>query len=365
MTKAPRNSGSKVTAAAAWRGERSEGGRSKLQAARLSVASNSLLTLLKFAVGFGTGSIGVLSEALHSAVDLMAAGIAYFSVRVSDSPPDEDHPYGHGKIESISGLIEAVLIFAGAGLILIEAFNKLRSPHADPVKGVGWGLAVMALSALVNLLISSYLHRIAKEQDSPALRADAEHLRADVLSSLGVFLGLLLVSLTGQPRFDPLAAMVITLMILRAAWRLTRDALQPLLDGSLPEAEEAAIRRILDEDERVLGYHKLRTRKSGSQRHADMHVQIEDESTLIEAHDLTEELEDRIRAVLPAIHINIHTEPYREELRHQEQAHGVDHAPDASRSEVESASRGQEQEGLDRPQGHSDVSPSREQKGVR
>jgi cation diffusion facilitator family transporter len=303
----------------------------KMRAAALSIVSNALLVALKLVVGYTSGSVSVLSEAAHSATDLIASAIAFFSVRASDTPPDEEHPYGHGKIESISGLAEAVLIFAAAGYILYEIVEKFRSPAEGHPHSVDAGLAVMGISALANFLISRYLVRVARETDSMALHADAEHLRADVLTSLGVLVGLALVRFTGIRWFDPIAALVVVLLILRSAYRLAHEALQPLLDSRLPDAEVATIRQILEEDPRVLGYHKLRTRKSGSQRHADVHVQIEDNSTLLQSHDLAEELEDRIRERLPAIYVNIHMEPYRAELRHQQEAHGI--APPEDREE--------------------------------
>lgn len=295
----------------------------KTRAAQLSVGSNALLVLLKLVVGLLTGSVGVLSEALHSATDLLAATIAYIAVRVSDTPPDADHPYGHGKIESISGLVEAFLIFVASLFIIYEAVQKLHSP-AQHVPLIGLGLAVMTFSAIVNLLVSAHLRRVARQTDSLALEADARHLRTDIFTSVGVAIGLLLVRLTGQTWFDPVTALFVSLLILHTAYGLLHEALHPLLDARLPIEEEAAIQEILETHPDVLSYHKLRTRKSGSQRYADVHVQIDDNCTLIQAHSLTEELEDQIRAGLTGVNISIHIEPYHDELRHQQEAHGVE-----------------------------------------
>jgi cation diffusion facilitator family transporter len=305
----------------------SEARRRKTAAARLSIASNTALVLLKLGVGFATGSVSVLSEAIHSASDLLAAGIAFFSVRASDTPPDAEHPYGHGKMEALSGLAESALIFAAAGYIIVEAVQRLIRPAAHPPQ-VAAGIAVMGCSALLNFCLSRYLHRVAQETDSLALEADAEHLRTDVLTSVGVLAGLALVHVTGLAGFDSVSALLVALLILYAAWRLSRNALRLLMDARLPAGEEAAIQEVLETEPRVLGYHKLRTRKSGSQRHVDVHVQMDDDCTLVEAHELAEELEDRIRAVLPEIHVNIHIEPYRAELRHQHEAHGAPPPPD-------------------------------------
>ena len=295
----------------------------KVAAARLSIYSNTALTGLKLVTGVMTGSMGVLSEAVHSATDLVASFIAFFSVRVADTPADDRHPYGHGKIESLSGLAEALLIFAAALYIIFESAHKLAAgagPHEVDI-----GIGVMLVSVLVNVLVSRYLFRVAAETESMALEADAEHLRADVFTSIGVLAGLVLVRITGISALDPAAAILVALMIFRAAWGLVRGSVEPLLDTQLPSEEVAAVRSVLDQDPRVLGYHKLRTRKSGSARHVDAHVLLEDDLTLLEAHDLTEDLEDRIRASLPNTEITLHTEPYRAERKHQYERHGGPH----------------------------------------
>lgn len=289
----------------------------KVSAARLSVVSNTLLMLLKLGAGLWTGSVAVLSEAVHSATDLLAAGIALFAVHASDAPPDKDHPYGHGKMESVSGALEALLIFAAGGYIVVEAARALgtgRRPDA-----LGWGIAVMGVSAVVNTLVARHLFAVARREDSLALRADAHHLSIDVWTSLGVVVGLALVSLTGRAFFDPLVAFVIAGITLYTACRLTRDAVAPLMDSVLPEAEVQVVEDLMKADGRVLGFHKLRTRKSGSQRHIDVHIQVDDDLTLRAAHALTEELEDRVREALPNAHVMIHTEPYEEERQHHEE----------------------------------------------
>jgi cation diffusion facilitator family transporter len=244
----------------------------KVRAARLSVVSNTLITLLKLAVGVWTGSVAILSEAVHSATDLVAALIAFFAVRVSDQPPDDEHPYGHGKYESLSGAIEALLILGAGAYIVIEAARALA--HPEPPRDLGWGIALMAGTAVVNLFVARHLMRVARKTDSLALLADAHHLQIDVWTSLGVVVGLLVVQFTGIVQFDALIALVVAAFVLRTAWRLTRDALHPLIDTVLPQAEVEQLTEVLKNDSRVLGYHKLRTRKSGSQRHIDVHIQV-------------------------------------------------------------------------------------------
>ena len=296
--------------------------RRKRNAALLSILSNTALVTAKLIVGIFSGSVSVLSEAIHSATDLVASLIAFFSVRVSDTPPDAEHPYGHGKIEGVSGFVEALLILLAAFYIVYEAIAKLLGHHGHASQ-LDAGMVVMGVSALTNFLISRHLGKVAAETDSLALQADAEHLRTDVVTSVGVLIGLALARITGLAWFDPVTGLCVALLIIHTAYVLVRHAMNPLLDARLPSHEEELIKNILNKDERVLGYHKLRTRKSGSQRHADVHVHLDDHMPLVEAHSVTEELEDGIRTAFPNININIHIEPYQEEMRHQVEAHGL------------------------------------------
>lgn len=292
---------------------------SKVAAARLSVLSNTCITVVKLVVGVATGSISVLSEAAHSANDLVAAGLAFFAVRMSDRPADDRHPYGHGKIENISGFLEAGLILLAAAYIVYEAVHRLirGSEHL-----IVWpGIIAMLVSALTNILVSRRLFKVAAETDSMALKADAEHLRTDVLTSLGVVAGLAAVYITGWYVLDPIVAIAVALLIVRAAVRLLNEALHGLMDASLPEADLAHVRAVLDAEPAVLAYHKLRARKTGSSRHIDAHVLVSDDLTLLEAHRLTEDLEDRIRQRIPRADVTLHTEPHDAEMQHQEEHH--------------------------------------------
>jgi cation diffusion facilitator family transporter len=283
----------------------------KTAAARLSVFSNTFLVLLKLGVGMVTGSISVLSEAVHSAVDLLASGIAFFSVRASDIPADDHHPYGHGKIENASGVAEGLLIFGAAGLILYQAFQKFREPA--PIEHHFLAIAIMAVSVLINWSVSRYLFRVARETESIALEADAHHLSVDVLTSLGVTLGLIITTITGWSVVDPLIAVGVAVFIMRIAWNLASEAGAPLLDQRLPQEEIQRIQDILDADARVLGYHKVRARRSGADRHVDLHLQLDPALNLRDAHQVAEEVEDQIREAFPAVHVITHVEPATEE----------------------------------------------------
>ena len=287
----------------------------KTAAATLSVASNSLLIALKLAVGLLIGSVAVISEAIHSAMDLIAALIALFAVKTSSREADERHPFGHGKIENISGTIEALLIFAAAAWIIYEAVHRLMDPQevATPF----WGVGVMLVSALVNVFVSRHLFKVGRETDSVALRADAWHLRTDVYTSLGVMVGLLIIWIVGMARpgldvrwLDPVVAILVALMILRAAWNLTREAARDLLDVSLPEEDVAWIPGFVDDGwPAVRSFHHLRTRKAGSNRFIEFHLVVDDRMPVGEAHALGDEIVAAIKERLPETRVNIHVEP--------------------------------------------------------
>ncbi len=282
--------------------------QAKVKAATLSVMSNTLLVAGKIIVGLATGSVSILSEAIHSGLDLVAAVIAYFSVKESGKPADDRHRYGHGKIENISGTVEALLIVLAAVWIIYEAVDKLA--HGGKVDQIGWGVAIMAVSALVNVLVSNRLMKVARDTDSVALEADAMHLRTDVYTSAGVMLGLLLIKLTGINLLDPLVAMTVALLILKAGWDLTKQAFFPLVDVSLPAEEEKIIVAVIEEySSQYLEFHKLRTRKAGSERHIDLHLVVPKESPVREVHDLCDAIENEIENRLPQSHVLIHTEP--------------------------------------------------------
>ncbi|NLB88987.1 MAG: cation transporter [Syntrophomonadaceae bacterium] len=278
------------------------------RAAWASVISNTLLLLSKLIVGISIGSISVISEAIHSANDLLASFIALFAVKKSSDPPDEKHPYGHGKIENISGTIEPLLIFIAAAMILIEAVKKII--HGGEVETLSWGILVMGMSALVNWFVSAYLLRVAHKTDSIALEADGMHLRTDVYTSLGVFVGLVLIYFTGWNIIDPIAAILVALLIIKAAYDLTKKAFMPLIDTSLDSESLSIIESILEEHKsQYFEYHDLRTRKSGRESHIDLHLVINPDKNVKEAHDLCDKIEEKIKAAIPFAHVLIHVEP--------------------------------------------------------
>ena len=280
----------------------------KTSAAGLSILSNSLLVALKVAVGLVMGSVSVLSEGIHSGVDLLAALIAFFSIRAAAKPADKDHQFGHGKIENVSGTVEAVLIFLAATFIIYEAVDKIITRARPELLDLGIG--VMAVSAVVNFFISRYLHRVARQTDSVALEADAWHLTTDVYTSVGVVAGLIVVRLTNWFIVDPLIAIGVAVLIIRAAWSITRKSFGGLVDVRLPRREEDIITTSITEHlGELTGFHDLRTRKAGSQRYIDLHLVLPKSVTLEEAHKLCDHLEGDIRNKLSDSMITVHCEP--------------------------------------------------------
>jgi cation diffusion facilitator family transporter len=293
----------------------------KTSVAALSVLSNGLLIVFKVAVGLLIGSVSVLSEAIHSGVDLIAAVIALFAVRAASQEADERHPYGHGKFENVSGTVEALLIFGAAAWIIYEAVHKLVRPQEIDMPA--WGVGVMLVSALVNIAVSKRLFKVGKETDSVALRADAWHLRTDVYTSLGVMSGLLVIWVAGMISpgldlrwLDPVVAIAVALMIMKAAWDLTRESARDLLDVSLPDTDVDWIAGFVTGGwPAVRSFHHMRTRKAGSNRFIDFHLAVDDHMSVGAAHSLGDEIVVAIKEHLPESHVHIHVEPCDFECR--------------------------------------------------
>jgi cation diffusion facilitator family transporter len=283
--------------------------KTKSGAAALSIASNSALIALKVAAGAITGSIAILTEALHSLIDLVASVIAFISVRVADEPADADHPYGHEKIEPLSANIEGMLILVGAGIIIYEATHRLVV--GSSVESLGVGIAVMALSVIANLAVSSVLMRQARTHESLALEGDAAHLRTDALTSAGVLVGLALVQITGVDALDSVTALLVAALIVVAGIRIIRRSSGVLVDEALPDEEMDRIEDAIGaaRTPEVAGYHKLRARRAGRRRYIDLHVQYRSGTSLEDAHHLAHEMRDAIEAEIPRAEVLIHVEP--------------------------------------------------------
>jgi cation diffusion facilitator family transporter len=283
--------------------------RTKSGAAGLSIASNSLLIAAKLAAAAITGSIAILTEALQSLIDLLASVVAFVSVRKADEPADEDHPYGHEKVESLAAAILGMLIILGAGVIVYEATRRLA--EGAEVDALGVGMVVMGLSVVVDLFVSSVLLREARRHESVALEGDAAHLRTDALTSAGVLLGLALVELTGEVALDSVTALLVAVAIVVAGLRIIRRSSSVLVDETLPVGELDRIEQTIAaaRPPQVAGYHKLRARRAGSRRYVDLHVQFRSGTTLESAHELAHAMRDAIEAALGNAEVLIHVEP--------------------------------------------------------
>lgn len=279
----------------------------KRRTAWLSVISNTVLVILKLVVGIYVGAVSLISEALHSGVDLIAAGIAFWAVRKAVAPPDKEHDYGHGKFENLSSAIEALLIVVTAIFIVYEAVHKFNTP-IDP-EFLEYGIYIMLISIAVNLAVSQRLMTVAKKTGSQALEADGLHLRADVWTSVGVVLGLIGMKIFGFLWLDGVIAIAVAIIIFRAGYKMVVESARELTDTSLSTEEERVIGNLLLNNPKVIGFHCLRTRHSGSEKLIDVHVTFDEDLPLSQVHAACDDVEEQIKAQLGDIDITIHAEP--------------------------------------------------------
>lgn len=283
--------------------------RLKASAARLSVLAAAFLIALKTLTGVLTGSISVWASLLDSTMDIFASAINFYAVRAASVPPDEDHRYGHGKAESLAGLFQSFVITASGLLLLFEAVRRVITPHptADEWLGVG----TMAVACAVSVGLVARLRHVARKTDSPALTADAVHYATDVYTNGAALFALLLVALTGWTLADPLISILISGFILYSAFEVARDSVHVLMDRRLPRAIDAQVAAVVARfrPEGVLGFHDLRTRRSGSLKFIDLHLEVEADQTLQQAHDLTVRVIRAIQQEIPRSRVQIHTDP--------------------------------------------------------
>lgn len=284
----------------------------KVKVSLISIISNSILILFKIIAGILSGSVSIISEAIHSGMDLIASLVAFYSVKESSKPADKDHPYGHGKIENISGIFEGILIFVAAGMIVFEAVKKIINPSVIEKEYIA--LAVMLFSALVNFFVSRKLYKVAKEEDSMALEADALHLKTDVYTALGVGFGILLIMVTKLSILDSIVAILVAMLIVKEAFELCKNALGYLIDTKLPDKDEEKIKMIIEQNkDKFIDYHKLKTRKSGNMKHIDFHITVNPDLTVREAHNIIAVLKKEMCDSLKNTRVNIHLDPYKED----------------------------------------------------
>jgi len=279
-------------------------------AALISIISNIILIILKFFVGIFTNSISIISEAVHSFTDLLASMIAFFSIKQSSNPPDKEHQFGHGKYEDFSGFIEGALILAAAVYIIFQAFEKIINSRFDHINTTA-GIVVMGVSVAANIFVSKYLRYVADKSDSMALLADAEHLRTDVITSLGVLGGLTLIKITGIKLLDPIVAILVALIIIKAGLKLCFTSGKNLLDASLPEKEQTLIMNVINKyiPSEIIEIKDLKSRKSGAEKIIQFIIIIPKKMTIEAGHELCDRIEKDMKEAIKNAHVTIHIEP--------------------------------------------------------
>lgn len=275
--------------------------------ARLSVMSNLTLVICKLIVGLLTGTVSIISEAIHSGVDLLASSISYMAVKKSAEPPDTEHDYGHGKVENVSAAAESLLIIVAALFILHEAVSKFLVPQTP--QGLDLAIAVMVVSSILNIAVSQRMYKIGKQTQSAALMAEGLHLRTDVWTSVAILLGIVLMKFTGFLWLDPAMACCVAIGIIHAAYKMFRRSYNSLIDTSLSDTEEAQIGDIILATPGVIGYHHLRTRKAGEKTVMDFHLELDKDLPLEEAHAISEEVEHSLHRQCGPCDPTIHVEP--------------------------------------------------------
>ena len=280
----------------------------KVKVALLSIISNSTLIILKIVAGILSGSVSIISEAIHSSVDLVASFVAFISVKASSKPADDKHPYGHGKIENVSGVIEGALILVASGMIILESIKKIF--NQQPIDNEYLAVGVMFISGFVNVLVSKKLYKVSKEVDSMALKADALHLKTDVYTSLGVGIGILLIKLTGIHILDSVVAILVGCLIIKEAVELIRHGFDEIIDRRLSDEEEDEIKEVIEQHEyQFIDFHKLKTRKSGSMKHIDFHITLEPDTTVQKAHDIIGDIKKDMNEKISNTRVTIHIDP--------------------------------------------------------
>jgi cation diffusion facilitator family transporter len=283
----------------------------------LSVAAAVLTIALKAAAWLITGSVGLLSDALESVVNLVAALMALSMLTLAARPPSELHPFGYGKAEYFSSGVEGALVLLAAASILWSSVGRLLAPM--PLENVGVGLAVSVVASAVNFGVARVLLRADREYGSITLEADARHLLTDVWTSIGVVVGVGAVALTGWERLDPIIALMVAANILWTGAQLLRRSVLGLLDEALPAADQAAVRQVLnDYTDQGIEFHALRTRQAGARKFISAHILVPGDWSVQRGHDLLEEIEDKIRVAIPGAHIFTHLEPVEDPLSWQD-----------------------------------------------
>lgn len=277
-------------------------------AATYALVATLLLTAMKIGVGLYTRSVGVFSEGIHSGLDLVSAAIAFFTIREAGKPADEDHPFGHGKIETLSSLVESLLLVAASIFITFEAVSHFR--HPDRIENTGWAIAVIAVSLVASVVVFVHNRKAAEITESSAIEVNALHFFADAITSGGVLIALVVIAVTGWTWIDPLIALAIAVYILAISWKQVTRSISELTDKVLPPEEIARAEKILASFRpRVIEAHDLKTRKSGVHRHFSFHLLFCGKATVEESHTICDEMEAALEKEFPGCVVTIHVEP--------------------------------------------------------
>ena len=282
----------------------------KKAAAGLSIASNIILTTLKIAAGVISGSISIISEAIHSMSDLFASCLTFFSVIKSSQPADDDHPYGHGKYEDMSGFIEGLLIIFASFYIIFEASRKIITANYMHHEN-NLGIIVMLIAVIMNIIVSSFLFAVAKKSNSVSLYADGEHLRTDIYSSLGVLLGLILIKITHHSVLDPIIAILVAMFIYRAGYSISKKTLMNLLDHSIPSEDIETIKNAIKKFSGIvtLKENSIKARQVGPSKEINFILQFPCDTPICDCHKICDEIEKQIQNIYINCSVSIHTEP--------------------------------------------------------
>lgn len=280
----------------------------KIRAARVSIATASALAAAKLLIGFLTGSLAVIASAIDSLLDILMSGINYFAIRHAEVPADENHPFGHGKFETVATLVQACIIGGSGVFIMGEAVRRLQGDI--PLQRLEQGMIVLLISIGASAWVSRYLRRVARATDSTALKADALHFSMDVYTNLALVVGLILINLFHAPWIDPGMSLLVGAYILFEAFKLVRQSMRDILDTELPQEIREEVEAIIDaHEEHIHDIHNLRTRGAGSQKIMDFHLTVCRHMSVAEAHHITDDLEETIGERIPGADVTIHIEP--------------------------------------------------------
>ncbi len=280
----------------------------KLKAAAISICGALFLAIIKLIVALLSGSMAVMASAIDSLLDILMSGVNFMAIRQAEQPPDQSHPFGHGKFETLATLFQALIISVSGGWIIYAA--AIRLSQNNRLENIDQGIGVLAFSAAVSWLIAHNLSRVAKQTDSSALEADSLHYRMDIYTNLGLMAGLAMVRWFNIHWLDPTLSILVASYILREALQLIKRSLTDILDQELPaEIQQQVDQLIRTHGGPVAGYHNLRTRRAGSNKIMDFHLEVCKDMTVAEAHKLTDSLEKRIEKEIPGSNVIIHIEP--------------------------------------------------------